>query len=111
MEPSSNGITFAERLVEAGGEIIAMESGLGIAESRAMLLRGSIQGSRMHGLAGLPSPETPLEIRYAIIGTTLGLLDAELALRDIAPPVREKISRELDAFYRRIRGMDSQGPA
>lgn len=93
------------RLLTAGSEILAMNTGLSKEAAFSAIVAAARQAFPSFGLQGFPGSELPLEVRYRLVKQTLEILGADLRGRDFPPQVVNHALHDLDAFYRGVRGI------
>lgn len=104
MAGSRHGVTgLTAKLIDAGTTILAITTGVAQSECRHLMEQSTHQAIREHGLRRLPTPDDPLDLRYAIVSRTLELLREAFSKRGVEQEKIEHACAEMLALYERVR--------
>lgn len=104
-------VTLGYKLIDAGGEIIAMFTGRSRQASRDLMHAATFRVLAEAGLREMPGDETPLETRYQLVRASIDRVAQELERLHVPREKIDRVSAELDAFYRGVRGIDADRKA
>jgi hypothetical protein len=102
---TSSSLTLAERMVQAGSEIIRLHTDLPLELCHHILDKSLRKAGPEFGVVPYQTDDVPIALRFSFVKRAFHYVAQDLANRGIESSAVGYVESDLDAFYRGVRGI------